>query len=441
MKFKLLTLLLIVAPFISFSQGYYEHTFDFSYYDHPEAMVADEAGNIIVCGWSESKDFEEQRAFALKVDIDGQEVWRFVIDVTSKFHALCILESGEIAVAGGLGDNCFVRVVDIETGNEVWSYTDNESDGYWFGTVAELTGGVKKHLNAVKTTEGIHAPIIHVFDSENGDLIEQNLCHIEMHNAVEHSFKQTYNYMWFAEKSLLIATDYYGEFPLFWSFYASYIAGIDRYSPDAFCVVRVWNNSNHTIALLTWDFISGGINGSSIDLYHEDIEIRGSGVLGFEKILVTGTIDDDLALWLIGNDLNLLDEITYSNTNARIGIDVVGLPANDLVIMGYESTDDGNASDVFLMKRDAQGGVVSTPELNAASDIQIFPVPATDRIYIQNTSNQDVEVNVINSFGQIVKRISNTNQYISVEDLPAGYYVAVVKTDGVITGQKKLIIR
>tara|TARA_Y100000031_G_C8251965_1_gene400953 strand:+ start:788 stop:2113 length:1326 start_codon:yes stop_codon:yes gene_type:complete len=441
MKFRLLSILLFIAPFISFSQSYYDNTFDFGHYDHPEAMVTDNVGNIIVCGWSESDNFEDPRAFALKVDLDGQEVWRFVIEETSKLHSLCILESGEIAFAGSIGDNSFIRLVDAEMGNEIWSYADNESDGYWFGTVTELTGGVKKHLNAVKTTEGFYAPIVYVFDSGNGDILEQYLYHHDFYNPIEHSYKQAYNYMWFAAKEVLVATDYYGEFPVIWTFSASYIAGIDRYSPDAFCVVRIWNDSNLTIALLTWDFISGGVYGNSIDLYHENAEALGSGVLGFEKILVTGNIDDDLALWLIGNDLNLLDEITYPNTNSRTGIDVVGLPTNDLVIMGNESINDGSASDVFLMKRDANGGVVSTPELTTDSDIQVFPNPATNRIFIKNANNLDVEVDIMNSLGQIVKKISKTNQYLSIEDLQAGYYVAIVKSDGVITGQKKLIIQ
>ncbi len=440
MKFKLLSLLLIITPYISFSQSYYENTFNFGHYDHPEGMVTDNVGNIIVCGWSESDNFEDPRAFALKVDLDGQEVWRIAIEDTSKFYALCILESGNIALAGSMDNNCYIRVVDSEMGNEVWSYADNESDGYWFGTATELTGGVRKHLNAVKTTEGFYAPIVYVFWSRNGDILEQYLYNYDFYNPIEHSYKQAYDYMWFAAKEVLVAIDYYG-FGGIWTFSASYIAGIDRYSPDAFCVVRIWNNYNLTFALLTWDFISGGVLGNFIDLYHEDAEALGSGVLGFEKILVTGTIDDDLALWLISNDLNLLDEITYPNTNARTGIDVVGLPTNDLVIMGNESIDEGNASDVFLMKRDANGGVVSTPELTTDSDIQVFPNPATNRIFIKNANNLDVEVDLMNSLGQIVKKIYNTNQYQSIEGLQAGYYIAIVKIDGIITGHKKLIIQ
>ena len=177
------------------------------------------------------------------------------------------------------------------------------------------------------------------------------------------------------------------------------------------------------------------------DLDYPGTMVLGSGSLGFEKIMITGSINGDLALWLVGTDLNLQNEITYPNENERTGVDVVGLVSNDLLMMGYENSLDGSFSDVFLMKRDANGGVVSTNEIIADESVQIYPNPATDRVFIRNDYNLKVEVDIINSVGQLVKKITISNQYVSVEDLPTGYYLAVIKIDGVKVEQEKLIVQ
>ncbi|MCF8348770.1 MAG: T9SS type A sorting domain-containing protein, partial [Bacteroidales bacterium] len=127
--------------------------------------------------------------------------------------------------------------------------------------------------------------------------------------------------------------------------------------------------------------------------------------------------------------------------NERTGVDVVGLVSNDLVMMGYESRRDGSSSDVFLMKRDANGGVVSTPEFTTDKSVQIYPNPANDRVYIKSANDLNVEVDFINSVGQLVMKTTLSNQYVSVEALPKGYYLAVIKVDGEKVKQEKLIIQ
>ena len=57
MKSKLLILQLLILPLLSFSQSYYEKTIDFGQFDHPTAVVTDDAGNVFVCGWFEDENF------------------------------------------------------------------------------------------------------------------------------------------------------------------------------------------------------------------------------------------------------------------------------------------------------------------------------------------------------------------------------------------------
>ncbi|MDY0076678.1 MAG: hypothetical protein RBR87_05310, partial [Bacteroidales bacterium] len=101
MKTKLLLLIFIfVFPLILVSQVYYDRTYDIGFIDHPVAFVSDALGNTYVCGWFEDANFENQRAFVFKVNIDGSEEWRVTLDEPSKYMALCITESGNIALAG-----------------------------------------------------------------------------------------------------------------------------------------------------------------------------------------------------------------------------------------------------------------------------------------------------------------------------------------------------
>jgi hypothetical protein len=436
----LLFLTILITPFLSFSQSYYESTFNFGQFDHPEAMITDNASNVVVCGWSENADHTNQQAFALKVDANGQEIWRTVIETSSKYYNLCFLESGDIALAGSKGDHCYLTVINAETGNEVWSFEEDASDGFWFATVNELLTDNGYCLYAVKSFETEYNAVIYIFESLNGELRQQFIYPQSFLTPIEYSFQQSPEIFCYGMNQVVVQTNFDFTSGFIWTWASEHTPGMVRLSENEGCIVRTLGGSNYySIGLMTYNFIGEGFNGNWIEMVYDEAEGLGVGMLGYEKILLTGTINGELALWLIGNDLNLLDELTYPNSNPRTGIAVTGLPSNEILMMGSESLENGDATDVFLMKRDANGELVSTPDILAHSDIQIFPNPATDRIFIKNIDNQNIEVDIMNSLGQIVKRIRNTNQYISIEDLPDGCYVAMIKTDGITSGQMKFI--
>ena len=83
-KHLLFYLLVIVAmPVIGFSQNYYNVTYNIGFQDHPTAFASDLNGNIVVCGWYNEADETTTHAFALKVDANGQEVWRKTVQDAS----------------------------------------------------------------------------------------------------------------------------------------------------------------------------------------------------------------------------------------------------------------------------------------------------------------------------------------------------------------------
>ncbi len=78
----------------------------------------------------------------------------------------------------------------------------------------------------------------------------------------------------------------------------------------------------------------------------------------------------------------------------------------------------------FAVKIEAGFRVVTGIEENASHEIALFPNPATDILNI--TSSETIsEIEIVNTLGQVVKRIevNSDNAVCNVEELPNGFYV------------------
>ncbi|NOY49215.1 MAG: T9SS type A sorting domain-containing protein [Chlorobi bacterium] len=433
--------LLLVLTFSSLlvsSQNYYDVKFDFGYYDHPKAIDNDGLDNVFICGWSEDINKENQRAFAIKVDKYGEEIWRINESTTSKFYSLCIMESGNIAIVGSKNNSSYIKVVDSSNGNELWRYHETDSLGCWFGTVQELNNGDSKQLRPVNTKNGEYVPTVYTFDSNSGQLIDKYQ-HWKLIDPVEFSFKQSPSEFWFGAKDVVVRTNFEGS-SLIWTYQASHTAGMDRLSENKLIIVRFDFGNWPYMSFMTQDLLTNDVDGKFVDFYDSDVEVIGSGMLGYSKILITGTSDGQLVLWIYDTDLNLQKERIYPSDSPKTGIDVVGLQSDNIVIMGYETTNPANSSDVFIMKRNAEGAV-SYPELPNEEDVVIYPNPVNDRMYVNNPKNLDLEIELVNSIGVVVFKTSSTNNFISTELIPPGYYIALIKHNGIYINKQKLIIQ
>lgn len=437
MKTKLFFLIVMITyPLLMSSQVYFDRTYDIGDMDHPVAFVADNAGDIIVCGWFEDENNQNQRAFALKVNNFGDEIWRITSEETSKYVALCITESGHIALAGSKNNHCFIRLINSESGEEIWTYADDTSEGFWFGSVNVISNGTDFRLHAAKTTDVPHQISYYLFDSENGNFIELVEDPNNFYSPVYTSAQIATNEIWFGTDDVIVCTRYDGT-GFLWSFGAQHIAGLDKYSPTQGCVVRV---EGHSIGLLIQTIQGDGTYGEFFDVNQQDYTVTGSGILGTDKILVTGKIEGELAVWFIEHDLSGMTDRTYPGDSPRMGIDILGLPSNDMIVMGTENGGSGNETNLFLMKMDAEG-LVSTQELSRDDKVWISPNPASGIINISGHHKGIIGVSIYNSLGQIVKKVSNANQRISIEELTNGFYMAVVSVDGEVVKQEKLIIK
>lgn len=79
----------------------------------------------------------------------------------------------------------------------------------------------------------------------------------------------------------------------------------------------------------------------------------------------------------------------------------------------------------------------STEDLAIKNEIQIYPNPTTDALYISGL-NHKAEVQLMNNAGQLLKKEKLTNNSVDVRSLPTGAYIIIIK-DGDQTSVHKFI--
>jgi len=236
---KELMLFLFILLFINSNgkaQSYYDVTFNIGYIDTPKAFVADSLGNTIVCGWFENTNADYTSAFAIKIDTNGQELWRITRQDTSKYYALCITANGNIAFAGSKNNHCLLNLVDTQTGDELSSYfEDSVSSGYWFGTVNEISNDTDYYLYAFKTTDfGPHPIIFYKFNPLTGNFINKvSGFNGPSYSPIYTSNSVAPNRIWVSTATTsdgLVIQKNFDNTGMYWTFDAFHIAGVERFS-------------------------------------------------------------------------------------------------------------------------------------------------------------------------------------------------------------------
>ncbi len=441
--------IMLFAYVVGNAQNYYDKTFDFGYYDHPVAFIADSLEDVYICGWFEDANYENQRAFVLKTDSNGQELWRVTMDVPSKYFALCLTHTGNLALSGSRNNNCFLSSLDSQTGAEIWTYEEANSDDYWFATVNEVIDSSIYKLHVVKTKYGPHRLWYYLFNPLDGSYLEDNKDILNTIYGITYtSTLIDSSRVWSAgdldEYEGWIVNENFGPgVSSYWYFSALHIAGMHKYSDNKGSVVRYfrWSDGEYYMAVLTSTLDSFEVYGNAFQIAHNNFSVTGSGKFAYGNFIITGTIDNELALWFIDHDLTFMQEKIITTNKPRVGIDVVALPSSDMILMGSEQPDGSNdATNIFLMKLD-NNGLVSTEESKIADNISIYPNPASDKIYIKGNgkSLQNVNAQILNIMGSTVKTITNINRPVSISNLSSGLYIVVVYDNNKLLYRQKFI--
>jgi len=446
MKHPLFLLALLLFSPSLFTQNYFDHIYNFGDIDHPVSVVTDSLENIYVCGWYEDDNQQAPHAFVLKTDASGQELWRVTLSDTSKFYALCLTHTGSLALAGSRNNHCFTTSLDGQNGTENWNYEEPGSEDYWFATINEVLDSSVSKLHVVKTKYGPHRLWYYLFDPLNGSLINYVKDNINTIYGITYTSSLIdSDRVWTAgnlndQWGLIVNENFGPGISSLWDFQSLHIAGVHHYMDNQGCVVRnfIWPDGEYDMSILIMDYELFEVWGNSFEIAHNVFSVTGSDKYENGKFVITGTIENELALWFIDHDLTEMDDKTIPTQKPRSGIDVVALPSTDMILMGSEEEDNG--TDLFLMKLD-QNGLVSTGENKLPNHLSIYPNPANDKIFIKNGINslQTAKAKILNSLGCTVKTISNLNRPVPVSDLPSGLYVVVVYNSNKLMYREKFI--
>jgi hypothetical protein len=427
------------------AQNYYDNTFSLGYYDNPTAFVADSAENVYSCGWYEDENNQTKKGFVIKTDNNGEELWRVTMDVPSEFYALCITHTGSVAVAGSRNNRCFMTALNVDNGEELWQYEEEGSDDYWFATAQEVLDSNEYKLHTVKTKSGPHRIWYYLLDPETGNYLGGYKDVINTILGTTYtSTLMTPELVWTAgdldSYDGLVVGDNFGQWiGFYWDFSAEHIAGVQKFSENRGCVVDYFPwGSEQWLQVLTMRYNVSGVYGNAFKIEHDRFIVSGSGIIKNDKILVTGAVERQLALWFINHKLTFMEEKIIPTENPRTGIDVIGLPSKDMLVMGREETEYG--SDLFLMKLN-YFGLVSTQYNVEPCKIMVYPNPATDKIRIKNNGNdfKNAKAIILNSMGKIIKTFTNINEPMSVQNLSSGLYVILITDENNVVYRGKFI--
>ncbi len=448
-----------ILPFLAllfssslFAQNYFNHTYNFGDIDHPLAIVTDSLENIYVCGWFEDTINQVPHAFVLKTDADGQELWRATLADTSKFYALCLTHTGNLVLAGSKKNHCYLTSLDNSTGSEQWINEDTVSENFWLATVDEILDSTGYELFVRKETSGPHKIRYLLYNPLNGNLLLEYIDINTVSGVAYTSGLMAPDKVWtgggYDEYFGLVWYKNFGPgLSAYWTFSALHVAGVEKYSAERGSVVRyfIWGDGTYWMAVLTMnlDISNPDVWGNAFEIEHTQDKFMVAGSDKYEngKFVITGTVENELALWFIDHDLTYMKEKTIATTYPRAGVDVLCLPSLDMILMGTEQPDStNNSTDIFLMKLDSSG-IVSTPEHKPTENFTVYPNPAADKLYIKgNELNLNhATAYFINSTGQTVKTVTGLNDPISVSDLPGGLYIVVVYSDGKLLSRQKFV--
>lgn len=177
--------------------------------------------------------------------------------------------------------------------------------------------------------------------------------------------------------------------------------------------------------------------------FNEEIVIENRTESGWEIEKYRGTFDGN------GNPTGMFYSTWYENewfTEMELFFDLKYNESNDVTEMVFRYRDPGLFIPIYIAKYKYSNFLHFTtdvPEISVLDNVKVFPNPVSNTFTIQidENTNANYQVNIVNLAGQTVFNNSYSNSSISVntDNLTTGMYLLNIKTDDGRTYNSKLL--
>lgn len=207
----------------------------------------------------------------------------------------------------------------------------------------------------------------------------------------------------------------------------------------------LWNRTQHVTIAASAGNLNVTATASQYAKLTLDENVRISGTTPHMYVtLVNNTIDDQLRILGTNDNANVFLNQTMSGTDEQtLYFNLEAESSKNNVSTTIAKDSDGHYQDIALSFRSTESGFagkskgglyeiksinfyaqpLSVEDLNLLDNIQVYPNPAQDFVFIDNASIDD-NVNVFNVVGKRVMsfKIETENQEIDIADLKSGIY-------------------
>lgn len=224
------------------------------------------------------------------------------------------------------------------------------------------------------------------------------------------------------------------------------LAGVNAFWKSRYSYLFVYMRGSNTPNDYVWRKLSNLTPGKSytVSFWYKTPASTAFAPTGHVKF---GVVTDvaDIQVWNIANPLSPVVEFGHvepvtgtevgSVTEHKLVKNKFTVPAGfSEVYVAWVRSIDGEQQIYLDNMSLVEGDYTAVNEVQAAKRISVYPNPATNTLWLANSSNSWKEVSIMDAQGKVIKKLSNVSNSIDVESLNPGLYLLKgISDEGVMT--------
>ena len=376
--------------------------------DHASYINGTSDGYYIITGTTEDPGAGDDDVFVLKISDDGTELWNEIYDGGTQdddgANYITEIEGGTYLICGYSYDGDF---------SDMWLFEITD-DGAFEGENFYGLNGNDEATCVIEVGDGTMVIIGQSFDDVNDDL-----------------------------DGVLIKTDDEGEED--WAYYTTgtadeifndfiiddngdyLIVGAeeDELNGDYDLLLEHVSEDGSTL-LYSYTFDYDGGDDEAYRIYSDGIDFF---IAGYVEDVDNGDVDAYLALIDVSTG-DIIGDVLYGDIYDDEFYDFDITSDNGFICIGYQEVDESGNTDVYLVKTDDNGDVLTEITLLQSNDvnIKIYPNPVSDFLKIETSLDNITSYTIESLNGQTIQQ-GKVNSTIDVSSLSKGVYFIKINTN------------